>query len=68
MYLPRKYETDNTGWIETGTLPYLMKIMAIIAVAGVGNLLNSFLSDKLTPGLFSFRNTNKMKSVAVINS
>lgn len=52
MHLPRKYETDNTGWIEKVTLPYLTKIMAITAVAGAGNLSNSFLSDKLTPGLY----------------
>jgi len=34
------------------TLPYSMKMMAVTAVAGVGNLPNSFLSDKLTPGLY----------------
>lgn len=34
------------------TLPYLMKMMAITAVAAAGNLPNSFLSDKLTPGLY----------------
>lgn len=34
------------------TLPYLMKMMAITAGAGGGNIPNSFLSDKLTPGLY----------------
>lgn len=52
MHLPRKHETDDTGRLEKVTLPYLMKMMAITAGAGGGNIPNSFLSDKLTPGLY----------------
>lgn len=52
MHLPRKHMTDNTRRLEKVALPYLTKIMAIAAVGGEGNLPNSFLSDKLTPGLY----------------
>jgi len=52
MHLPRKHATDNARRLEKVTLPYSMKMMAVTAVAGVGNLPNSFLSDKLTPGLY----------------
>lgn len=49
--LPRKHEPDGTGSLEKVTLPYLMKMMAITAGAR-GDIPNSFLSDKLTPGLY----------------
>lgn len=52
MHLPRKYETDKTGRLEKVTLPSFSLNKVITAVAGAGNLPNSFLFDKLTPGLY----------------